>query len=326
MAREDTGRRQEDAIRLIAGARVKTGDFIARLMMAYTGFATFCIFSLLSPERLIIEAKASLNMPFAGAVSYLAFMLVAPVMLIGMRVYLEVYVHHWRQLDAELDSETEPKAVSPLKHPLLRIFSAAVLYPLLPATLALFTWKAAAKGDWGDAFLLLTLVCAVTQAFGFKQRPLFIGTAHIALLYGQFIAVVTGLLFAVGLSAGGIPHRYLDLAREDLNAAYLVGVDLRNAVLDQSSFAGADLSNADLTDADLTDTNLTDAYLWFANLTGANLTDANLWDANLTDADLTGALGLTQSQLDVACAYDAEYPQVNLPDGLEWRGGLCTLN
>ena len=138
MAREDGGQ-QRDAIRLIAEARVKTGDFIARLMMAYAGFAAFCVFTLLSPDRLMIEAKASLNMPFAGTVSFLAFMVVAPVVLIGMRVYLEVYVQHWRQLDAELDADSEPKTVSPLKHPLLRRFSDVVLYPLLPAMLALFT-------------------------------------------------------------------------------------------------------------------------------------------------------------------------------------------
>jgi hypothetical protein len=82
-------------------------------------------------------------------VSFLAFMVVAPVVLIGMRVYLEVYVQRWRQLDAKLDPEAEPETISPLKHPLLRRFSAVVFYPLLPALLALFTWKAAGKAVWG---------------------------------------------------------------------------------------------------------------------------------------------------------------------------------
>ncbi len=61
-------------MRRIAEARVKTGDFIARLMMAYAGFAAFCVFTLLSPDGVMVEAKASLNMPFAGTVSFLAFM------------------------------------------------------------------------------------------------------------------------------------------------------------------------------------------------------------------------------------------------------------
>jgi len=106
----------------IAEARVKTGDFIARLMMAYTAFAAFCVFALLSPDRPMIDAQAGLIMPLAGIVSFVAFMLVAPVVLIGMRFYLDVYVDRWRQLDAELDPETEPKTVSPLTHPRLRYF------------------------------------------------------------------------------------------------------------------------------------------------------------------------------------------------------------
>ncbi len=67
MASEDGGQ-QREAMRRIAEARVKTGDFIARLMIAYAGFAAFCVFTLLSPDRLMIDTQASLNMPFAGAV------------------------------------------------------------------------------------------------------------------------------------------------------------------------------------------------------------------------------------------------------------------
>ncbi len=67
LASED-GEQQREAMQRIAEARVKTGDFIARLMMAYAGFAAFCVFTLLSPDRLMIDTQASLNMPFAGAV------------------------------------------------------------------------------------------------------------------------------------------------------------------------------------------------------------------------------------------------------------------
>ena len=144
MASED-GEQQREAMRRIAEARVKTGDFIARLMMAYAGFAAFCFFALFSPDRLMIDAQASLDMPLAGTVSFLAFMVVAPVVLIGLRVYLEVYVQHWRQLDAQLGPKTEPRTLSPLKHPLLRRFFYLEFYFLLTAMLLLFTWKAAAK-------------------------------------------------------------------------------------------------------------------------------------------------------------------------------------
>ena len=209
-------------MRLIAEARVKTGDFIARLMMGYAGFAVFCVFTLFSPDRGMTGATANVDMPLAGTVLFLAFMVVAPVVLIGMRIYLEVYVQRWRHLDAELDAETEPMTVSPLKHPLLRHFSAFVLEFVLPATLVLFTLKAAAKEDWGEAFLLLTLVCVATQVYGFNPVPKAVRAAH--------IAVVSGLPFIAVLYAGGLPHRGLELTRENLEAAHFVGEDLRGAV------------------------------------------------------------------------------------------------
>lgn len=269
-------------MRRIAEARVKTGDFIARLMMAYTGFAAFCVFALLSPDRLMIEAQASLNMPFAGTVSFLAFMVVAPVVLIGMRVYLEVYVQRWRQLDAELDPETEPEAISPLKHPLLRRFSAMVLYFLLTAMLALFTWKAAAKDVWGEVFLLLTVICTAAQVYQFVPRRWSRRAARIAAVSGSlFVFVFVGVLYEWGL-----PHRGLDLIREDLEGAYLYREKLQGANLAEANLQKADLVAANLQEAHLQGANLQEAILIGANLQKANLRRANLQEANLSFANL----------------------------------------
>ena len=43
----------------IAAARVKTGDFIARLMMTYAAFVAFCVFTLFSDDKLMILPKAT---------------------------------------------------------------------------------------------------------------------------------------------------------------------------------------------------------------------------------------------------------------------------
>ena len=334
-ALQDSTEQQRDAMRRTAEARVKTGNFIARLMMAYAGFAAFCVFTLLSPDRLMIDAQASLDMPFAGTVPFLAFMLVAPALLIGMRFYLEVYYQHWRQLDAQLEPETEPKTLSPLKHPLLRIFSALVLYMLLPAMLGLFAWKAAAKDVWGEVFLVLTVVCTAAQVNQFVRRHWSRRTARITVVSGSvFVFVLVGVLYEWGL-----PHRGLELSREDLTAAYLVGEDLRDAVLNQVNLTDAALGRADLTGASLTDANLTGAALALANLSGADLagadlTSANLSGANLTDAiligtdlsgaDLLGTYNLTQKQLQSACINTSGKPPF-LPEDLNRPRNVCIL-
>ena len=83
-----------------------------------------------------------------------------------------------------------------------------------------------------------------------------------------------------------------------------------------------DLIGVDLDGADLSKANLTNANLAFANLTNAELTDAILTNAhlplvNLAGTDFSGAVGVTQGELDLACAD---------PDNPPNLGGLCDPN
>ena len=82
--------------------------------------------------------------------------------------------------------------------------------------------------------------------------------------------------------------------------AYMVGIDLRGAVMEKvhlsnldnaenSHLQCADLQYADLQGADLKDANLSGADLDHADLQGANLTGANLTGASVKDADFSGA-------------------------------------
>ena len=71
------------------------------------------------------------------------------------------------------------------------------------------------------------------------------------------------------------------------------------------------------------------ADLSYANLTGANLTGAVLFNVNLTGTILIKAKGLTQAQLEIACADPANPPRLDgLCDAetgnlLRWRGPPC---
>ena len=130
------------------------------------------------------------------------------------------------------------------------------------------------------------------------------------------------------------------LGKANLSRARLVGANLSRTNLVDANLQGAVLREAILVDADLTYANLSGANLINADLTDAKLQDANLTDANLMRANLSGAdfvsggvqsasCGLTQRQLDLACA-DPDCPP--LIDGLVdaetaqplvWRGQDC---
>lgn len=116
-----------------------------------------------------------------------------------------------------------------------------------------------------------------------------------------------------------------------LSGAVLSCADLVDANLTGADLSRASLSNAPMSDARLSRTDLTGAYLDGADLSSANLFKANLTDAilintTLTNAHLSGCKGLTQEQLNDACAHMAGPPMLTdvvdskTGEPLVWRG------
>lgn len=102
--------------------------------------------------------------------------------------------------------------------------------------------------------------------------------------------------------------------RCDKNGAWLKGVDLTSALLQEARFNAANLSlsnlsYANLAGADLSFANLQQTKLVGANLTAANLTYAELRDADLRNADLRGA------KLDAATLIGARLDDATWIDG-----------
>ena len=122
-------------------------------------------------------------------------------------------------------------------------------------------------------------------------------------------------LFQVNLSGADLILANLseaDLREANLSRAEVMGADLSGAKLEKADLSGAILLDVDLSEAYLQGADLSEAYLVGANLSRAYLGSANLSRTYLDDADLTDAVGLTQSQLDIACGDD----KTLLPDGL----------
>ena len=121
------------------------------------------------------------------------------------------------------------------------------------------------------------------------------------------------------------PLRFISY-QDALSQGSVLTANLSEARLDHSDLSGASLQGSDLSGADLSD----------AKLSGANLSDANLSNATLVRSNLSGtilsengnipATGLTQHQLDQACADPENPPKLNgvvdaeTGSALVWRG------
>ena len=315
---------------LISKARDETATQITRIGLTFLGTAAFCLLSLLSPDSALLGGSEKINVPFAGPVSFLGFMLLGPAVLIVLRVYLQIYVEHGDRLDRLARSAPAVRApiLVPLENSLMRLFSGLIFYMLLPVAMLLFAWKAAVFPAWGLG--LFGVAVAVIAS-------------HVMLPFSRLSWRSKGLLsVSAAIIAGGVmlsfgpPHRQFhlfhanlsgqwlfneDLGQADLglanlrdanlsganlSEAYLFNADLRFATLDSANLRDANLGGANLSIAKLRDASLAGAWLFKANLSGADLRfakvrDADLSDANLSGANLSGVENLTQAQLDKAC-------------------------
>jgi uncharacterized protein YjbI with pentapeptide repeats len=103
-----------------------------------------------------------------------------------------------------------------------------------------------------------------------------------------------------------------DLSNADLSHTWMKEKNLAGANFDGAVAQYMCMSYANFSGASFRGTDLTGVNLANADLSGADLTDAILNIASIKGADLSTAKGLTQAQLDVACADDA----TKLPEGL----------
>jgi Pentapeptide repeats (8 copies) len=271
---------------LIGKARDETAAQVSRVGLAFFSTATFCVLSLFIPDSTFLGVSGSekINVPFAGPVSFPAFMVVGPMVLIVLRTYLQIYVEHSDRLDriARSVSIVRAPTLVPLQNWLIWLFSVFIFYMLLPLVSILFAWKVALFPDraWG---LLGVAVAVIAIHVLLPLRELTWRSKGI-LSVGAAIVIAGG-----GMLAFGPLHRPFNLYRANLSGQLLSGVDLREATLSLANLSSAKLTFADLSGADLSSANLRGANLSGANLDHADLSGANLRNANLVGADLSNA-------------------------------------
>jgi uncharacterized protein YjbI with pentapeptide repeats len=137
------------------------------------------------------------------------------------------------------------------------------------------------------------------------------------LLGSNFVGADFTDAILAGVRGHGADFTGANLTRSSLANASLVGSQLGHVTGRDAVFTGAAMMAVNLSDGHFERASFRGANLFAANLnnssfTGADFAGANLTEANLASADLSSAKGLTQSQIDLACAA----PTTRLPAGL----------
>ena len=129
----------------------------------------------------------------------------------------------------------------------------------------------------------------------------------------------------------------LQVQDANFSKAWFTNANLSHAVMPRANLAYARLRLANLSGTQLWNADLSEAKLWGANLSGTILRNANLSGADLCGVDARSAAykvpatGLTQAQLDTACADPYNPPKLEGVRDTEtggllvWRGKPCVL-
>jgi uncharacterized protein YjbI with pentapeptide repeats len=299
---------------------------IWRLTTALAAGCLFCCVMLASPDATLVSADAKITIPIASLViSYSDFLLLAPVFLIGMTLYLHVFIEQLIRLRLSrgqlASSPASAALLFNLGRPSAKILSAFLFYGLLPCTLAFFVWKAIPRpvAPWILMLLLLAtcsmmLALTIRRATAADDGSLVRPSSGLWVLFGASVlafVLVAVALFVALFSARNPASALLRIRRlelfgaqldkKDLNNFYAPYADLRKANLQEADLEGADLSHADLRKADLNSANLTGVDLTGARLEGAKLKTARLDAASLKDLAIDASTEIDEKWRIVSC-------------------------
>ena len=128
----------------------------------------------------------------------------------------------------------------------------------------------------------------------------------------------------VGADFSGSRMLLAKFAGVDLQGAVMADANLPHTRFDSATLYGVDFSNSELSDADLSNTFLTSVTLTGATLHGTNLTGTDLSGfSGKGSIESFPPTGLTQAQLDQACADPDNPPKLADSSGLIWNPQPC---
>ena len=314
----------------------ETSRTIRRVMAYLIGFSLFTLITLSTPDVYLFSGSEGIRIPFAGSqISFKAFLFLAPLMLIGLIVYLHLFIGYNLLLGIREEAERLPFLFN-MSNPIAIGLSWIIFYLLPLLVMFAIYWKAQPLGG-ANWLLIVSLVVTCVLIFlqirrcQNEKRKKIVPILWIVFGFCFLGILITPLYYNIVFNPAGYLYRRLNLesavlsgnrlnsvklAKADLRRANLEKTDLREADLFQANLSGASLKKANLLLARLHQAKLTQADLKGAILTEADLSDADLSDANLSQADLRlaslkGAI-LTGADLSDANLSDAKLSQADL--------------
>lgn len=137
---------------------------IRRVLLAIVVYCCFCLFTLSVPDKDLLENK--IVVPFANVeVNFFDFAIVGPGILVGLTIYLHIFVGYWRANQAKEGEPNSPFLFN-MSGAVPRLLTTFLFYWLPPLVLVTFAYKI---DPYTDTSLLPILTLGVLSSLIFLQ-------------------------------------------------------------------------------------------------------------------------------------------------------------
>jgi hypothetical protein len=209
----------------------ETSAAIRRILLALIAFSFFCTFTLLgAPDIELVRpgSQISVPIPFGSySMSFMVFLTVGPIVLLGITVYLHVFLQHWRTLQVVPQTQRVPYLFN-LPYRSSRVISQLLFYWLTPLILLVFYWKVIPLRNFAGKVLFLAFSACTVWSLWLQIRHCPPG--HRGWNIPRWILLLGILEIGSSLSLGFNPGLSLpgaDLSGQNLSGRVFAFADLR---------------------------------------------------------------------------------------------------
>ncbi|MEH6445977.1 MAG: pentapeptide repeat-containing protein [Oceanospirillaceae bacterium] len=261
---------------------------VRRVMLSLLAYALFCGLTLASSnDTSLFGVSSEIKLPIAGTlISYSTFLTVGPLIMVGLVVYLHLFLQSANSLGRPSGANPLPYLFN-MDNPIAVALSGFLLYWLPVLMLFQFAWKATPQPIAGFWLGLASTGMGIVMVYLYMVRMPAEKQGASRWLVNVMFFIFT-LLFAIQIASSG-------------------AILKRPLLLDQAPFEGLDLSGVDFRKASLKKADFKRTKLIGTNLRGADLSGAQFSKTDVKNADFRDVIGIGCDQFKLTINLETAY-------------------
>jgi uncharacterized protein YjbI with pentapeptide repeats len=280
---------------------------INRILFTLLSFGFFCALTLTQPDEMVIKNGGKIRIPFVSMeVDFLTFLIIGPLALLGITVYLILFMEEMRKYDGVPPTGKQAYIFNLGSKP-AKVCSSIMFFGFTPLILLMFYIKTRVNPAYaayaGTLLVLTTLTMAVYffyQQFKKKETASAIAIIAVCGLLLLPISPLFNLNSKIPICVSGANLTNLNLMgfrlagaqaeKTIFNESVFYRMELTRLYAPHAEFKNANFIGANLNQADLGSANFEKAKLSWSSLKGSMLVNAVMKEAEMIETDLTEAV------------------------------------